>query len=101
MRALVQRAAEARVRVDGRVVGEIGPGVCCLVGVTHDDDRAAVKLASKLWHLPTAQYPGHTTPTIPARFTRALGRTAVRMRRATRLSESRVADLRERSAHRW
>ena len=52
MRALVQRASEARVRVDGRVVGEIGPGLCCLVGVTHDDDdRAAVKLASKLWHL--------------------------------------------------
>jgi len=40
------------VRVDGQVVGEIGPGLCCLVGVTHDDDRqAAVKLAAKLWHL--------------------------------------------------
>ncbi len=52
MRALVQRAAEARVRVDGQVVGEIGPGLCCLVGVTHGDDRdAAVKLAAKLWHL--------------------------------------------------
>ena len=51
MRALVQRASGARVRVDGRVVGEIGPGLCCLVGVTHDDDQAAVKLASKLWHL--------------------------------------------------
>ena len=52
MRALVQRASEARVRVDGQVVGEIGPGLCCLVGVTHDDDdQAAVKLASKLWHL--------------------------------------------------
>ena len=48
----MQRAAQARVRVDGRVVGEIGPGLCCLVGVTHDDDRdAAVKLAAKLWHL--------------------------------------------------
>ena len=52
MRALVQRAAEARVRVDGHLVGEIGPGLCCLVGVTHGDDRdAAVKLAAKLWHL--------------------------------------------------
>ena len=40
------------MRVEGRVVGEIGPGLCCLVGVTHDDDRdAAVKLATKLWHL--------------------------------------------------
>ena len=48
----MQRAAQARVRVDGRVIGEIGPGLCCLVGVTHDDDRdAAVKLAAKLWHL--------------------------------------------------
>ncbi len=52
MRALVQRAAQARVRVDGQVVGEIGPGMCCLVGVTHGDDRdSAVKLAAKLWHL--------------------------------------------------
>ena len=40
------------MRVEGRVVGEIGPGLCCLVGVTHGDDRAgAVKLAGKLWHL--------------------------------------------------
>ncbi len=52
MRALVQRAAEARVRVDGQVIGEIGPGLCCLVGVTHGDDRdAAAKLAAKLWNL--------------------------------------------------
>ena len=52
MRALVQRAAHARVSVDGGVVGEIGPGLCCLVGVTHGDDRdSAVKLAAKLWHL--------------------------------------------------
>ncbi len=52
MQALVQRAAQAHVRVDGRVVGEIGPGLCCLVGVTHGDDRnTAVKLAAKLWHL--------------------------------------------------
>ena len=48
----MQRAAQARVSVDGEVVGEIGPGLCCLVGVTHGDDReAAVKLAAKLWHL--------------------------------------------------
>ena len=38
--------------VDGRVVGEIGSGLCCLVGVTHTDDReTALKLAAKLWHL--------------------------------------------------
>ncbi len=52
MRALVQRAARARVVVDGQVVGEIGPGLCCLVGVTHTDDReTALKLAAKLWRL--------------------------------------------------
>ena len=52
VRAVVQRASEARVRVDGEVVGEIGPGVCALVGVTHDDDEAAArKLADKLWNL--------------------------------------------------
>ena len=38
--------------MDGRVVGRIGAGLCCLVGVTHTDDQeAAVKLAAKLWHL--------------------------------------------------
>ena len=52
MRALVQRVTQARVRVDGRVVGEIGQGLCCLVGATHGDDRdTAVKLAAKVWHL--------------------------------------------------
>ncbi len=52
MRALVQRVAEARVEVDGEVVGAIGPGLCVLVGVTHSDDEAAAgKLASKVWGL--------------------------------------------------
>ena len=52
MRALVQRVSQARVRVAGQVVGEIGGGLCCLVGVTHDDDTAQVaKLGSKIWHL--------------------------------------------------
>lgn len=38
--------------VDGEVVGEIGPGLCVLVGVTHTDDTImARKLAAKLWHL--------------------------------------------------
>ena len=52
MRAVVQRVLEARVRVDGEVVGQIGPGLCVLVGVTHEDTAAAaVALAAKLWHL--------------------------------------------------
>ena len=52
MRALVQRVTEARVRVGDEVVGEIGPGLCVLVGVTHSDDAAAARrLAEKVWHL--------------------------------------------------
>jgi D-tyrosyl-tRNA(Tyr) deacylase len=52
VRALVQRVTRASVRVDGDVVGSIGPGLCALVGVTHDDDSSvASKLAEKLWHL--------------------------------------------------
>ena len=52
MRALVQRVTEARVRIDGDVMGEIGPGLCVLVGVTHDDtDSIANTLAEKVWHL--------------------------------------------------
>ena len=48
----MQRVSQARVRVDGRVVGEIGEGLCCLVGVAHDDGRdGALKLADKIWHL--------------------------------------------------
>ena len=32
--------------------GEIGPGLCVLVGVTHTDDEArADQLADKVWHL--------------------------------------------------
>jgi D-aminoacyl-tRNA deacylase len=49
---LVQRVARASVQVDGEVVGAIGPGLCVLVGVTHDDgDAEARKLAEKVWHL--------------------------------------------------
>ncbi len=40
MRAVVQRVAEARVRVEGEVVGEIGPGLCVLLGVARGDDEA-------------------------------------------------------------
>lgn len=52
MRAVVQRAKRASVTVDGEVIGEIGHGLCVLVGVTHEDTEAeAVKLADKLWKL--------------------------------------------------
>jgi D-tyrosyl-tRNA(Tyr) deacylase len=52
VRALIQRVTEARVRIEGDVVGEIGPGLCVLVGVTRDDTPAeAAKLAEKVWNL--------------------------------------------------
>ena len=52
MRGLVQRVRAAKVTVAGEVVGEIGAGLCVLVGVTHDDTPAhARKLAEKIWHL--------------------------------------------------
>jgi D-tyrosyl-tRNA(Tyr) deacylase len=37
MRLVIQRVKQASVRVDGEVVGEIGPGLAILVGVTHGD----------------------------------------------------------------
>jgi D-tyrosyl-tRNA(Tyr) deacylase len=52
MRAVVQRVRRASVTVAGETVGEIGAGLCVLVGVTHDDSPAhAAKLADKIWHL--------------------------------------------------
>ncbi|WP_159621692.1 D-aminoacyl-tRNA deacylase [Ruania rhizosphaerae] len=40
MRAVLQRVTRASVTVDGEVVGQIGPGICALVGVTHEDTAA-------------------------------------------------------------
>lgn len=52
MRAVVQRVTRAQVVSGGEVVGAIGPGLCALVGVTHDDTEASAKrLADKLWNL--------------------------------------------------
>ena len=52
LRGLVQRVSRAEVRVDDAVVGAIGPGLCVLVGVGHDDDRSrAHKLAQRIWTL--------------------------------------------------
>lgn len=49
MRAVVQRVAEARVRVGDELVGEIGPGLCVLLGIGRDDDEAgAERLAGRV-----------------------------------------------------
>jgi D-tyrosyl-tRNA(Tyr) deacylase len=49
---VVQRVSSASVTSGGIEVGAIGPGLCVLVGVTHDDGPAhAVKLANKVWNL--------------------------------------------------
>jgi D-tyrosyl-tRNA(Tyr) deacylase len=52
LRAVCQRVSEARVRVDGRVVGEIGVGLCVLLGVARGDGEEAVgRLAAKVARL--------------------------------------------------
>ena len=52
MQALIQRVAQASVRIDGVVVGEIGPGLLVLVCAEHGDDQAvADRLLAKLLRL--------------------------------------------------
>lgn len=53
MRSVVQRSRDARVVVDGTIVGHFdGPGLVALIGVTHDDTPAiAAKLADKMHEL--------------------------------------------------
>ncbi len=53
MRAVVQRVCQARVSIDGKVVGDVAePGLVVLLGVTHDDTSArAAGLARKIWEM--------------------------------------------------
>jgi D-tyrosyl-tRNA(Tyr) deacylase len=52
MRAVVQRVSEARVSVEGAVLGEIGPGLMVLVcAMQSDTEAAADKLAAKVARL--------------------------------------------------
>ena len=52
MRALIQRVSRASVRVEGRVVGEIGAGLVVLLGVADGDgDAEADRLAGKVARL--------------------------------------------------
>ena len=52
MKAVVQRVSAARVRVGEETAGEIGPGLCVLLGVARGDDVAsAERLAEKVARL--------------------------------------------------
>jgi D-aminoacyl-tRNA deacylase len=52
LRAVVQRVAEARVLVESGSVGEIGAGLCVLLGVARrDDEAAAERLAGRVARL--------------------------------------------------
>ena len=52
MRAVIQRVSQARVMVEGTVLGEIGPGLLVLVGVAKPDTAAdAAFLAEKILNL--------------------------------------------------
>lgn len=52
MRAVIQRVSEARVVVDEKVVGEIGPGLLILLGVRSGDSEADIPwLADKCVNL--------------------------------------------------
>jgi D-tyrosyl-tRNA(Tyr) deacylase len=52
VKAVVQRVSNARVLVDGDVVGETGAGLCVLLGVADTDDQdSAGRLAHKVARL--------------------------------------------------
>ena len=52
MRVVVQRVTQARVLVGHEVVGEIGPGLCVLLGVARGDEPAdAERLAGRVARL--------------------------------------------------
>ena len=52
MRAVVQTVDRASVTVDGETVGEIGPGLLVLLGVTHTDTVAVAEtMARKVYEL--------------------------------------------------
>jgi D-tyrosyl-tRNA(Tyr) deacylase len=49
MRVVIQRVARARVVVEGKVAGEIGPGLMVLIGVGRDDaDTVPASIAAKV-----------------------------------------------------
>lgn len=52
MRAVIQRVSQSSVLIDHEVVGEIGPGLTILIGVSQHDTRKDVEyVADKIAHL--------------------------------------------------
>ncbi len=52
MRACIQRVCEARVEVDGQIIGRIGPGLVVLLGVAEGDGEEEVNwMAEQVVHL--------------------------------------------------
>jgi D-tyrosyl-tRNA(Tyr) deacylase len=47
MLAVIQRVAEASVRIDGQMVGQIGSGLMILLGITHTDTDEDIRWLSK------------------------------------------------------
>jgi D-aminoacyl-tRNA deacylase len=52
MKAVIQRAKGAAVRIDGKIKGEIDNGIVVLLGVTHEDKLEDIDyIANKIVHL--------------------------------------------------
>jgi len=49
MRAVVQRVSRAKVTVEGRVSGEIGPGLMILLGVGKEDTSQVAAAMAEKW----------------------------------------------------
>lgn len=47
MRAVIQRVTRAHVSVADQTVGQIGPGLCVLLGITHTDGPAQVATVAR------------------------------------------------------
>ncbi|KAI7827870.1 D-Tyr tRNAtyr deacylase-like domain-containing protein [Kickxella alabastrina] len=47
MRAVLQKVLQASVTVSDKVVGKIGPGVCVLIGISHEDTRDDLEYMAK------------------------------------------------------
>jgi D-aminoacyl-tRNA deacylase len=59
MKAVLQRVSRASVRVGDELVGEIGPGLCMLLGVARGDGpEQAAKLAGKVARLRVFEHDG-------------------------------------------